>query len=72
MKTLEFRARLNPDHTLTVPAELVAHLRPEEPVRVILLVTEGDEDQEWARLTTEQFMKGYADSDAIYDELPAG
>ena len=72
MKTLEFRARLNPDHTLTVPAELVAQLRPEQPVRVILLVPAVGEDQEWARLTAEQFMKGYADSDAIYDELPAG
>ena len=72
MKTLEFRARLNPDHTLTVPTELVAQLRSDEPVRVILLVPELGEDQAWSHLTAEQFVKGYADGDAIYDELPAG
>jgi hypothetical protein len=72
VRTLEFRASLNPDHTLTVPTELAAQLRPEQPVRVILLVPEVGEDQEWARLTAEQFVRGYADGDAIYDELPAG
>jgi hypothetical protein len=72
MRTLEFRASLNPDHTLTVPTELAAQLRPEQSVRVILLVPEVGEDQEWARLTAEQFVRGYADGDAIYDELPAG
>lgn len=30
------------------------------------------EDQDWAQLTAEQFLKGYASSDAIYDELPTG
>ncbi len=30
------------------------------------------EDQAWAHLTAEQFLKGYAKSDAIYDELSAG
>ena len=71
MKTLEFRASLNPDRTLTVPPELAAQLRPEQPVRVILLVSDADEDGAWARLTAEQFLTGYADGDAIYDELPA-
>jgi hypothetical protein len=32
---------------------------------------ESTEDHEWARLTAEQFLQGYADGDAIYDELPA-
>ncbi len=72
MRTLEFRASLNPDHTLTVPTELAAQLRPEEPVRVILVVPEVERGGEWGCLTAEQFLKGYADSDAIYDELPAG
>lgn len=30
------------------------------------------EDQDWAWLTAEQFLKGYAPSDAIYDKLSAG
>lgn len=28
-----------------------------------------DEDAEWERLTAEEFLKGYAECDAIYDEL---
>lgn len=28
------------------------------------------EDQDWVRLTVEQFSKAYANRDAIYDELP--
>ena len=27
------------------------------------------EEQDWQRLVTEQFFKGYADSDSIYDRL---
>ena len=30
------------------------------------------EHQGWAHLTAEQFLKGYADSDAVYDQLSAG
>lgn len=29
---------------------------------------EDDEDRAWAELTTAQFFKGYAESDAIYDD----
>jgi hypothetical protein len=72
MKALEFEARLNPDHTLTVPAELAAQLPGGAPVRVLLLVPAADEEQEWKRLAAEQFFKGYAEGDAIYDELSGG
>jgi len=71
VKALEFQAHLNPDRTVTVPAELAAQLSPEESVRVILLVEEADEGQAWSRLSTEQFLKGYDDGDAIYDDIPS-
>lgn len=71
MKTLEFRAQLNSDSTLTVPAELAAQLEAHEPVRVILLVPDAGDNQDWSRLTADQFLGGYADGDAIYDDLPA-
>lgn len=29
---------------------------------------EDDEDRDWKELTTAEFLKGYAESDAIYDE----
>jgi hypothetical protein len=34
---------------------------------MIALVPDKDENGEWAALTTDQFLKGYAESDAIYD-----
>ena len=71
MNTLEFWASVNPDQTLTLPADIAAQLEHDQRVRVILVVP-GDDDQAWTRLTAEQFLEGYAAGDAIYDELPAG
>jgi hypothetical protein len=71
MKTLEFQAQLNPDHTLTVPPAVACEIRSGEAVRVVLLVPDANEDQSWKELTTEQFLAGYSDGDAIYDKLPA-
>jgi hypothetical protein len=69
MKAFEFKAAINSDGTLTVPPKIAAHLEKDQAVRVIMLVPEEDEMREWAKLTTDQFLKGYAESDAIYDEL---
>jgi len=72
MKALEFWAHINPDYTLSIPPEVAIQIEKEQSVRVILLIPVSSEDQDWAQLTTEQFLKGYAKSDAIYDELSAG
>ena len=71
MRTFEFRAHLNSDDTLPVPAEVAAEVPADQPVRVLLLLPDSDEDREWGQLATEQFLEGYAESDAIYDELPS-
>lgn len=72
MKAFEFRGSLNADGTLTVPPEIAAHVPREQAVRVLLLIPEPDEDSAWASLTTDQFLTGYAESDALYDEGSAG
>jgi hypothetical protein len=72
MKTLEFRARLDKDRTLKIPPEVAAQVPQQQAIRVILLVPEAAEDRDWTDLSLEQFVKGYAPSDAIYDELPTG
>jgi hypothetical protein len=41
-------------------------------MRVLIVLQKSDEEADWVRLTTEQFLKGYAESDAVYDELPIG
>jgi len=69
MKALEFEAQVNPDHTLAIPTSIAAEIPSGKPVRILILVPDSSEDAEWERLTAEQFLKGYADSDAIYDQL---
>jgi hypothetical protein len=72
MKAFEFRGCLQADGTMRVPSEIAAQMHLEQAVRVILLIPEGDENADWAALTAEQFLKGYAEGDAIYDQLSAG
>ena len=72
VKPLEFAARLNEDRTLTVPQEVAAQLPPGQQLRVLLLVDDSEEERDWVRMATEAFLKGYAESDAIYDELQDG
>jgi hypothetical protein len=72
MKTLEFDAQISPDSTLKVPAAFASQIEADQPVHVVLLVPESGEDRDWNQLTADQFMKDYADSDAIYDDLPSG
>jgi len=72
MKALEFEAQLNADQTLSVPQSVAAQIPQGETVRVLVLVSEPTEEEAWQRLATEQFFKGYAESDAIYDQLPGG
>jgi hypothetical protein len=74
MTALEFRATINADGTVNVPENIAARVAVGSPIRVILLVptdTEEarQEDEAWDRLGEEQFFRGYADSDSIYDDV---
>jgi len=45
------------------------------PRRVILVLSESEEDEDWAKLSLQQFLRGYSEEDAIcdkYDEHRAG
>lgn len=69
MKAIEFQSQLNPDQTLTVPASAMGAIPIGQAVRVLVLIPETGTDQEWERLTAEDFGRGYADTDAVYDQL---
>jgi len=69
MKAFEFETTLTAEREVTLPFELKMQLAPGSAVRVILLLADPDEAQDWARLTTEQFFKGYAPADSVYDAL---
>ena len=72
MKAVEFLTQVGANNALEVPPEVAAQLPRGQSVRVIVLMPETDEDQEWSRLTAEQFLAGYDESDAIYDRLSTG
>jgi hypothetical protein len=72
MKAIEFQSRLTADQTLAVPASALEAIPIGQTVRVLILLPESDEDREWERRAAEEFGLGYADTDAIYDQLSTG
>ena len=72
MKHFEFETYITDDQTVKIPPEVAAQIERDRPVHVIVVVPNDREDQQWTELTTEQFLRGYADSDAIYDDVSAG
>jgi hypothetical protein len=66
--TLEFESRPNEDGTLPIPPKIADQLKGIESVHVFVVLPSSDDD-EWSALTREQFLRGYAVGDAIYDQL---
>ena len=69
MQTVEFQSELGADHTLSVPEDLLTGIPAGRKVRVLVIVPEDAEDRAWEDLAAAEFGMGYADGDAIYDQL---
>ena len=69
MKAITFQSELPPDGTLNVPPGLAGEIPPGQAVRVVVLLAKGTEEQAWEQVAAADFGMGYADSDAIYDDL---
>jgi len=69
MQALEFDTIIENDKIL-IPKEIKG-LNNQTHIRVIVLLEDEamQEEQDFKRLTAEQFLKGYAESDAIYDDM---
>jgi hypothetical protein len=39
----------------------------EAKLRVIILIDEKENEKDWKTVTADQFLKGYSDADAIYN-----
>jgi hypothetical protein len=65
MKAYEYYAEIMPDGQL--PEDLRDKIKGDTKIRVMVLVE--DDDAPWKNLTQSQFLKGYSEKDAIYDEL---
>jgi hypothetical protein len=74
MEALEFVTRIK-DKQIVVPynIQLALEGKKDKQVRVIVLIGENDESEEneaaIQNKVEEQFLKGYADSDSVYDNL---
>ena len=67
MKAYEYYAEVLSDGHLSIPDDLKDKLKPDSKIRVMLLL--DDEDAVWNIFTMTQFLKGYSEKDAIYDNL---
>ncbi|MBM3435836.1 MAG: hypothetical protein FJY07_06435 [Bacteroidetes bacterium] len=68
MKAVEFKTRIK-NHRILIPSEMQSRLETEKDVRVIVLIDEPDayDDLTFQQTAQEQFLKGYSDSDSVYD-----
>ena len=69
MKAMEFQTALSADQTLSVPGNIADAIPQGQSIRVLILIPESETDQEWEQLSATDFGLGYADNDAIYDQL---
>ncbi len=69
MKVLEFQAQIPSDGILQVPPDIAAQIPDADRVRVVLLVGDSFEEEDWKRLTADRFLAGYSQSDDIYGSL---
>ena len=72
MKAVEFESELS-DNTIKIPEDfqLELSLSKDKPVRVIVLIDEFEtnEEAEFKNMTSARFLKGYDETDSIYDHL---
>jgi hypothetical protein len=67
MKAYEYYAEVLPDGHLSLPEGLREKIKGDAKVRVMVLLE--DDDAAWNNLTMTQFLKGYSEKDALYDNL---
>ncbi len=67
METYEYVAEVLADGHLSVPEKLKEKLRQKTKVKVTLLI--GDEESDWNNFVMSEFLRGYTEKDAIYDDL---
>ena len=70
MRALEFKSKIK-DNQILIPSKILSelNLNQDKDVRVIVLMDDSDiyEGLIFQQSTKNQFLKGYADSDSIYD-----
>ncbi len=70
MQVYEVPIDITPEGRLELPEALLERMNRGHVVRLIALLDESEDqeyDNDWARITAEQFLAGYGEADSIYD-----
>jgi len=70
MRAIEFKSKIK-DNRILLPRRVRQELITEQDknVRIVIFVKDNDmyDEKAYRQITKSQFLKGYADSDAVYD-----
>ena len=71
MQVYEVPIEITSEGKLELPEILLERMKRGQNIRLIAFLDEfeGEDDNEWANLTAEQFLAGYGDADSIYDTI---
>ena len=67
MRAIEFKTKLKDHSSIDIP-EKYRSITRNKNLRVLILINEDvKDDKMWKLLASEEFLKGYSEKDAIYD-----
>ncbi len=68
MRAVEFKTKLK-NNRIEIPKKLHKQVNTSKnkDVRVIVLMDEQNQEEDFKLLSTKQFLKGYVKSDSVYD-----
>ena len=70
MRAIEFKSKIR-ENRILIPRRMQSEFisRPDKSIRVVVFVedTEVYDEKAYRQMTKSQFLKGYAESDSIYD-----
>jgi hypothetical protein len=70
MRAIEFKSKIR-ENRISIPRRLQSDIiaASNKSVKVVIFIEDADvyDDKAYCQLTKSQFLKGYADSDSIYD-----
>ncbi len=70
MKAYEIPLKLDKNGKLNIPEKVMALLKKDESIRTIFLINENEDDEiSWRMMVKDQFLKGYSETDAVYDKI---
>jgi hypothetical protein len=69
MKAIEFPTKIKKDKKILVPEKYQKEIRDNQNARIIIILEQENNEQDWNQMTTEQFLNGYLIKDSEYDKL---